>query len=65
MFRRPLMLCEGLERGPARRAVLDLLQGARDPQLALATGDVDQVARMADVLKAIASATEIGEAATS
>jgi hypothetical protein len=27
--------------------------------------DVDQVARMADVLKAIASATEIGEAATS
>jgi hypothetical protein len=39
MFRRPLMLCEGLERGPARRAVLDLLQGARDPQLALATGD--------------------------
>jgi hypothetical protein len=27
--------------------------------------DVDQVARMADALKAIASATEIGEAATS
>jgi hypothetical protein len=27
--------------------------------------DVDQVARMADALKTIASATEIGEAATS
>jgi hypothetical protein len=39
MFRRRLMRCEGLERGPARRAVLHLLQGAWDPQLVLATGD--------------------------